>query len=107
MSDPQKIRILLFPVGSVGLVQEHVLTLDKMYELAKCNLIQAVPYNHGTELWCDEEGKLNGALPNRKLWDGRDVAFGPIFFTGPADLEGNTTSLTDEQIKLLKEEFDG
>jgi hypothetical protein len=103
----KKIRVLVFPIGSVGLVQEIEPTLAEMYRLTESSIVQFVPYDHGAELVCDEHGKFNGAQPNRVLWNGRDVAMGPIFFIGPADEEGNSTSLTDEQIQKLKEEFDG
>ena len=103
----KKLRALVFPIGSVGLVQEIDPGLDSMQSMVGEGYIQMVPYNYNTTLVCNEEGKLNGQQPNRPAWGGRDVIFGPFFFVGPADDEGESISLTDEQIQKLKEEFDG
>ncbi len=34
------------------------LSLDEMYSLLNCSLVQAVPLKDGTMMWFDEEGKL-------------------------------------------------
>ena len=101
-----KLRVLVFPVGKPGEVQEIDPGLDSMQRMVGKGYIQMVPYAHNTTLVCNEEGKLNGQQPNRPAWGGADVIFGPFFFVGPADDEGDSMSLTDEQIQKLKEEFD-
>lgn len=101
------IKILVVPVDGAPEVQEHeTLPLKKMQELVGGGYIQMVPYLGGNvSLVCDEEGKFNGAKPNRPLWGGDDYAYGPIFFVGD-DEEGESASLTDEQIAKLKVEFE-
>lgn len=49
----------------------------------------------------NEEGKLNGSLPNKKLfYDGNlvDIIFGNIVLVGSNE-DGETISLTDKQIE--------
>jgi hypothetical protein len=101
-----KITVLVFPVGKPGEVQQIERTLDAMQALVGGGFIEMVPYAVGTALVCNEEGKLNGMPPNRPAWGGQDVICGQFFFVGPADDEGNSTSLNDAQILKLKEEFD-
>lgn len=52
----------------------------------------------GVDLWVNEEGKLIGLKPNFMIFDGQDVAVGPIFFAS-SDEEGETVGLTDEQVE--------
>lgn len=101
-----KLRVLVFPVGKPGEVQELDPTLDAMQALVGGGLIQMVPYAVGTTLVCNEEGKFNGMPANRTAWQGHDTIHGQFFFIGPADDEGNSTSLNEAQIRKLKEEFD-
>ena len=102
----QKLRVLVFPVGKPGEVQEIDPSLASMQNMVGKGYIQMVPYMFDTTLVCNEEGKLNGQQANRPAWGGRDIIFGPFFFVGPPDGEGESMSLTDEQIQKLKEEFD-
>ena len=102
----KKLRVLVFPVGKPGEVQEIDPSLKSMQSMVGKGYIQMVPYANDTTLVCNEEGKFNGLPANRPAWGGADVIFGPFFFVGPADGEGNSTSITDEQIQKLKEEFD-
>jgi hypothetical protein len=51
---------------------------------------------------CNEEGKLDGLPPNRRFYD--DIICG-TFFISRIDDEGETISLTDEDIQKYTEQF--
>ena len=53
---------------------------------------------------CNEEGKLIGLTPNRRLGD--DILCG-VFYVVADDGDGELTSLTKEQIKVYTEMFFG
>jgi Domain of unknown function (DUF3846) len=69
-------------------------------------LIECVPLlDQKTDLWVNEEGKLNGLDQNEiatKLWVDNygytDVIVGNVVVTGGTDDEGYTLGLTDEQV---------
>ena len=50
----------------------------------------------------NEEGKLNGMEPNRRL--GADIICGPFFICGDT-LDGDFASLSEEQIQKYSEKF--
>ena len=53
-------------------------------------------------LCCNEEGKINGMKPNRRV--GRDIICGPFFLAG-IDREGELTSLSEEKLKEYSKLF--
>lgn len=71
--------------------------------------IEAIyPFEDNVALICNEEGKINGASPNRLLMydsDERcfDMICGPFLIVGLT--EDNFGSLTDEQAELYSEKF--
>ena len=65
-------------------------------------LIEILSLDERTCILCNEEGKLNGMEPNRRL--GCDVLCGVFYVTGQ-DREGNLTSLPDEAIEQYAERF--
>ena len=65
-------------------------------------LFQPVCLGNGIVLCCNEEGKLNGMAPNRRLGD--DIICGPFFLVGD-DGEGDFVSLMDEQLARCREQF--
>lgn len=107
-----KRKIILFPVGGMGVVEEVDLTLANMQAMVGGGSIQMVPYRLNgerrahIELVCNEDGKSNGLEPNRPAWGGTDLIFGPFFFVGAGDDEGVSTGLSDDQIAALRAEFD-
>ena len=63
---------------------------------------------HDIDMFCDEEGKLKGLKPTIILVNGRmylDTIVGNVVFSKHDD-EGNTISLDDEDIKLIRDKFD-
>ena len=65
-------------------------------------LIECVYLDDGSIAVCNEEGKLNGMEPNRRL--GADIICGPFFICGDT-LDGDFASLSEEQIQKYSEKF--
>ena len=65
-------------------------------------LIECVYLDDGSIAVVNEEGKLNGMEPNRKL--GADIICGPFFICGDS-LDGDFASLSEEQIQKYSEKF--
>lgn len=64
--------------------------------------IEAVYLEDGICLFCNEEGKIDGLPLNRSI--GSDIICGTFFICGQDD-EGDSISLTDEQIKQYTDRF--
>lgn len=54
-------------------------------------------------LICNDEGKINGALPNRSI--GYDIIYGNFLIVGDDYTKGDFKSLTDKQIAKYQELF--
>lgn len=65
-------------------------------------LIEYVYIEDNVSVLCNEEGKLIGLTPNRRL--GEDILCG-VFYVVADDGEGELTSLTKEQIEVYTEMF--
>ena len=65
-------------------------------------LIEYVYIQDNVSVLCNEEGKLIGLTPNRRLGD--DILCG-VFYVVADDGEGELTSLTKEQIEAYTEMF--
>lgn len=79
--------------------------LDAMQALVG-GLIQYVYFDDiglGIDMVCNEEGKLIG-LDYNFIWN-KDIVVGTVFFCA-ADNEGNSISITKEQIRYLTEIFE-
>ena len=75
-------------------------TLKAMQELVGSH-IEVVDYQ-GACLVCNEEGKLMGLEPNRRV--GQDVITG-TFFLANSDLDGNFCSLSQEDLAHFQQQF--
>jgi hypothetical protein len=65
-------------------------------------LIEILDLDERTCIVCNEEGKLIGLMPNRRVGD--DIICGVFYVTGQNE-DGDLTSLTDEQIEHYSEVF--
>ena len=65
-------------------------------------LIEILYVNERICILCNEEGKLIGLEPNRRIRN--DILCGVFYVTGQ-DKEGNLTSLTDDEIETFKSVF--
>ena len=65
-------------------------------------LIEIVPLDDDANIICNEDGKLIGLEPNRRL--GRDVLCGVFYITGENE-EGDLASLSEELIQRYSARF--
>ena len=65
-------------------------------------LIEILYVNERICILCNEEGKLIGLEPNRRIRN--DILCGVFYVTGQ-DREGNLTSLSDDEIETFKSVF--
>lgn len=94
-------RILKIEPGKAPYVKEMADGLEAIQQEVQ-GLFQPVYMEDGVLLCCNDEGKLNGMAPNRRLED--DIICGPFFLVGD-DLAGGLCSLTDEQVARYTELF--
>ena len=81
--------------------------LEQYYELLDCSLIDIVQRRIGRkrfEIICDDEGTFKedykiSAINNL----GQPMLVGSLLICGRADMEGELTSLTDDEITYIKE----
>ena len=65
-------------------------------------LIEVIPLTDTASLLCNEEGKLIGLEPNRRI--GHDIICGTFYVVGE-DREGNITSLSAKDMEYFKVRF--
>lgn len=56
-------------------------------------------------MWCNDEGKLFGLLPNIWIYDRQDILVGTVVFTGNTE-DGKTIGLTPEQQEAVMQYID-
>lgn len=99
-----KIRVVKVNMGEKPRITEIEDSLEASQEIVG-GYIERVAIGTEIDLWLNEEGKLDDDLNENIVLvsKGRpyDVVHGNVFFTSHDD-EGNTVSLTDEQIEDLK-----
>ncbi len=94
-------KILKIQVGKAPYEKEIENTLEAM-QAEVGGLIQPVGIGNGCLAVVNDEGKLDGSLPNRWLGD-YDIICGDFFVCG--DGEEDFQSLTDEQLEYSKNLF--
>ena len=94
------INILKIEVGEPPVVKEIPNTL-KALQAEVDGLIECVYLEDGCIAIVNEEGKINGMEPNRRM--GADIICGPFFICGDADEE--FTSLNSEQMAKYLQRF--
>ena len=95
------ITVLKIEVGEPPKIKEIPNELSGLQHEVS-GLIECVYLDDGSIAVCNEEGKLNGMEPNRRL--GADIICGPFFICGDS-LDGDFASLSDEQIQKYSEKF--
>lgn len=96
-----KIKVVIVEAGKLPATQYIGNDLKSMQEVVG-GYIEEVMLDDGTVLICNEEGKLRGLKPNRRV--GNDIIAGTFFIVGDDGSE-DLVSLTDEQIKQYTECF--
>lgn len=95
-------RILKVEPGQVPYEKDIPNTLESIQAEVGGGLFQPLYVGEGIVLCCNEEGKLNGMEPNRRL--GNDIVCGPFFLVGDSEC-GEFVSLTDNQLALGMDAF--
>ena len=94
-------RILKVEPGRFPFEKDMPDTLEAIQQEVE-GLFQPVYMEEGVILCCNEEGKLIGMQPNRRIPG--DIICGPFFLVGD-DGEGGFCSLTHQQIQRYTEYF--
>ena len=95
------ITVLKIEVGEPPEIKEIPNELSSLqHEVG--GLIECVYLDDGSIAVVNEEGKLNGMDPNRRL--GADIICGPFFICGDT-LDGDFASLSEGQIQKYSEKF--
>ena len=107
MSEENRIRVVYVEPGRLAREAEIGTELEDLQAVVGGFIETYYPFEEEVCIVCDDEGKFDGALPNRAVRneDGRimDVIFGPFFI---CDCRGEEFgSLTDEQIQKYTDMF--
>ncbi len=95
------IKVLKIEVGESPKVKEIENELRSL-QAEVGGLIECVYLEDGCLAIVNEEGKLNGMEPNRRL--GSNIICGPIFICGDSD-DGEFISLNDKQVEQYTQMF--
>jgi hypothetical protein len=111
-----KIRVVTLKANSNELVvnEEFEHSLENMQKSVG-GYIEAITLSHDPKtdrmvtVWLNEEGKIRGLQPNFAMIQKSDnklldVIVGDVLITS-TDEEGSTVGLTDEELELVKEQF--
>jgi hypothetical protein len=96
-----KIRVLKVEPGLLPAVKEIGNDLDSL-QAEVGGLIECISFPNGCVVVCNEEGKLNGMQPNRRL--GADIICGP-FFVCDTTRSGDFSSLSKSKIAEYSQLF--
>ena len=100
----KKLRALLVKENELPVEVEIPNTLNSLQKQVEGYIeYYYIPDIEDAVIICNEEGKINGMGPNREV--GRDIIFGPFLIVGDDYEQGETISLTDEQVSKYKEIF--
>ena len=108
LKETDKIRVLMLEPGKKAYETEVGTSLEEMYAALDCETIEAsYPYEDLVAIVCDEEHKINGAKPNRAIYDENgqmvDIICGK-FFVCDCSTE-RFGSLPDDMMQKYKEQF--
>ena len=89
---------------SVCYLENELSSLQKAVSIGAdyVGLIEIIDLDEEACLLCNEEGKLIGLMPNRRIKD--DIICGVFYVTGQ-DRAGNLISLSEDQIRHYSERF--
>ena len=106
MKEKQIRALMVEPMESPKLVtlQNDLDSLQKAVSIGAPDqgLIELVYLEDNVSILCNEEGKLIGLAPNRRLGD--DILCG-VFYVVAEDEDGELVSLTSEQVEKYSEFF--
>jgi len=99
----KKLQVIVCRVNAAPVVEQIDSGLAAMQKIVggyiECVRLRGSPYEHGIDLWCDEEFLLKDYLPNRMI--GPTLTIHGDFFIAAHDDEGETLGLTDAEVAEL------
>ena len=104
----EKIKVLMVEPGKKAYEKEIDTSLEGIYEALNCSCFETFyPYDDLVVIVCDDEGKINGSMPNRAIYDKDgemiDVIFGNFFI---CDCSSDSfKSLPDDMMEKYKKQF--
>ena len=96
-----QIKVLKIEPGQPPAAKEICNDLDAL-QAEVGGLIECISFPNGCVVVCNEEGKLNGMQPNRRL--GTDIICGP-FFVCDTTYDGDFSSLSKNKIAEYSQLF--
>lgn len=99
--EENKIKVLKIEPGEAPAVKEIGNDLQSL-QAEVGGLIECISFPNGCVVVCNEEGKLNGMPPNRRL--GADIICGP-FFVCDTTRSGDFSSLSKSEIAEYSQLF--
>ena len=107
MSEEKKIKVVLLEPGKLARTAEIGTSIEDLQNAVDGLIEPFYPFEEQVCIVCNDEGKINGMLPNRsvKNKDGVmvDFIFGPAFI---CDCRGESfDSLSDEQIARYEDKI--
>lgn len=108
MSKENMMRVVLVEPGKLAKVVNMENSLEAMQHAVGGYIEALYPYEDMVAIVCNEEGKMNGMMLNRALYDegnGKlyDIIAGPFFICGCRG--ENFGSLTDEEVRKYQAKF--
>lgn len=99
---------ILTPAGKLSRVFMESEFL-KQLQTAVEGHVQVVSLTDTMDMWCNEEGKMNGSEWNESataIWHAMygptDAIFGTVVFSGTPDSDGNTRGISNEDFARLE-----
>ena len=106
--DGDRIRVVMCRPGRMAFPKEIRTDLESLQKAVGGMIETYYPFDEDVCIVCNDEGKINGMMPNRAVYgkDGgiADVIYGPFFVCGCAGPEFG--SLSDEQTEKYMKLFD-
>ncbi|MFA7664035.1 MAG: DUF3846 domain-containing protein [Clostridia bacterium] len=99
-----KVKALVKEAGKEAEIKEITIKLEDLQKLVK-GMIEIIPFPgiEGLDIILNEEGKLINLDPNILIPEYNDMAVGPIIVLGFDEDKGDHRSLSEEEIKKVKE----
>lgn len=99
----KKLQVIVCRVNAAPVVEQIDSGLAPMQKIVggyiECVRLKGSPFEHGWDLWCNEEFLLHDFQPNRMV--GPTLCIHGDFFIAAHDAEGETIGLTDGEVAEL------
>ncbi|OQC17223.1 MAG: hypothetical protein BWX72_00442 [Firmicutes bacterium ADurb.Bin080] len=99
-----KVKAIVKEPGKEAEIKEVIIKLESLQKIVK-GMIEIIPFPdiEGLDIILNEEGKLINLDPNILIPEYNDLAVGPIIVLGFDEDKGDHRSLSEEEIKKVKE----